>query len=188
MKKQIKSFLIFHMIACFCGFVLYFCLFQIPVFDFIEIYFYKGIFLVVVSGVLCGVIESAIKVGTHTMRFDCKDIMSSIVIIMCVNMVWLSVAIVNVDRSFSVWMLSYLNKNPSGYEMLDEAFHEQFIEDYGMLDRRLEEQLESNNIYIDNGSYKLTKQGEKIAAIFRMVGKLYKTSEQYYNPPELEKS
>jgi hypothetical protein len=161
-------------------------LFQIQIFNFIEIYFYRGIFLVGLTAVVCGIAEAIIKTKTCTKKFDSRDIIASIAFIACVNMVWLSSVVVNVDRSFSVWMLSYLDKHPSRYEILDTAFQEQFIKDYGMLDRRLEEQLKSNNIYLDNGTYRLTRQGENVVAAFKTVGKLYKTSEQYYNPPELK--
>lgn len=183
--KQIKQFLLFHVAASTCGFILFLCLFHIRFFDFIEIYFYKGILLLFLSAIICGLLEVVLKIKLRTKKFDYRDIMSSIVIIICVNMVWLSTVIVNVDRSFSVWMLSYLDKYPSGYEMLEEAFHKQFIEDYGMLDRRLEEQSLSNNIYFEDGSYKLTKQGEIMVDILKSVGKLYRTNRQYYDPSEV---
>ncbi|OYP48013.1 hypothetical protein CG709_03170 [Lachnotalea glycerini] len=99
-------------------------------------------------------------------------------------MVWLSTIVVSLDRSLSVFVLSYLAEENRSYseEELNEVFQTIFIEKYEMLDRRFWEQLESGNIEEEGGGYKLTDRGEGLVDIFKAVGKIYKVDDRFINP------
>lgn len=145
------------------------------------IYFYDGIFRLLLSTAAWAILEVALK---NLLRFDYKDMCLSICTFFLVNMLWLSLCIVSLDRSLSVFLLCTIEKYGEGIsrETMDAVLEDVFIEKYEMLDRRFEEQRKSGNIRYHDGSYQLTNQGECLVAIFKTVGKLYAVDERFINP------
>jgi hypothetical protein len=105
---------------------------------------------------------------------------------MSINMVWLSTVVVSLDRSLSVFVLSYLAQEDRNYNEaeLADVFQKVFVEKYEMLDRRFWEQLESGNIEQEPDGYKLTGRGEGLVNIFKAVGKIYKVDDRFINPED----
>jgi len=83
---------------------------------------------------------------------------------------------VTVDRSISVNLLIYLDS-----EYSDELFEYKDIEnqiiDYtsskDFIDKRINEQVASNNIIVEGNQYKLTSSGKFLVKLFDIVSKLY---------------
>lgn len=184
--KKILNFLIFQAVAFVIGWLLYIAVIQIGIFDFIVVYFYKTILILIVTGIILLISELLLKYFWKKAIYDYKDIIISFVLFMSINMVWLSTVVVSLDRSLSVFVLSYLAKEERSYteEEVNEVFETVFIQKYGMLDRRFWEQLESGNIEHDSGGYKLTSRGEGLVDIFQIVGKIYKVDDRFINPQE----
>lgn len=184
--KKIFDFLIFQILAFIIGWLLYIAILQIGIFDFIEVYFYKTILILFVIGMTLLIGELLLKYFWKKAIYDYKDVIISFVLFMSINMVWLSTVVVSLDRSLSVFVLSYLAGEDRSYneEELDEVFQTVFIEKYDMLDRRFWEQLESGNIVEDENGYKLTSRGEGLAKIFKVVGEVYKVDDRFINPQE----
>ncbi len=184
--KKIFDFLIFQFLAFVIGWFLYIAVLQIGIFDFIEVYFYKTILILVVVSVILLISELLLKHYWKKAIFDYKDVFISFILFMCINMVWLSTIVVSLDRSLSVFVLSYLAREDRSYneEELEEVFQSVFIDKYNMLDRRFWEQIESGNIVEDEVGYKLTSRGEGLAKIFKMVGEVYKVDDRFINPQE----
>ncbi|WP_099469120.1 hypothetical protein [Konateibacter massiliensis] len=184
--KKLMEFILFQATAFLLGWLLYIAVIQIGVFDFIEVYFYKTIFILIITGIVLLGAELLLKHFWKKAVFDYKDIFISFVLFISINMVWLSLVVVSLDRSLSVFLLSYLEQEDRSYseEELDGVFQEVFVEKYEMLDRRFWEQIESGNITQDGDSYRLTKRGEGFVAIFKAVGKLYKVDDRFIEPEE----
>lgn len=184
--KKILEFLLFHITAFILAWLLYIAILQLGIFDFIEIYFYKTIVILMITGVILLVVELLLKHFWKRATFDYKDVILSFVVFLSINMVWLSTVVVSLDRSLSVFVLSYLAKEDRSYseQELDEVFQTIFIEKYGMLDRRFWEQLESGNIAEDENGYQLTKRGESLVDVFKIVGQIYKVDDRFIDPTD----
>lgn len=182
--KKILNFILFQAIAFALGWGFYIGMLQFGLFDFIEVYFYKTIVILIITGSILLIAELIIKRVWENAIFDYKDIVISFVLFMSINMVWLSTVVVSLDRSLSVFVLSYIDQENRSYseKELDEVFETVFIEKYKMLDRRFFEQLESGNIKQDDNGYQLTQRGEELVKIFKGVGKLYKVDDRFINP------
>lgn len=182
--KKFFQFVAFEAITFIVAWLLEIFITHIKIMDFIEIYFYKSVVILAVSALIVIVAECIIKKLWKKAIYDYKDIFISFLLIMCINMVVLSFAVVSLDRSLSVFLLSYMNENEEGYteEELNTVFQEVFVQKYGMLDRRFFEQIESGNIVEENGKYKLTKRGEFFVDMFKTVGKIYDVDDRFINP------
>jgi hypothetical protein len=88
----------------------------------------------------------------------------------------------NIDRSFSVWMIKNLYEGDrtysiSGIETLTAEF---FVPSSGEIKRRLIEQEELGNLTIGNkGEVTLTKKGEILARINSLIGQVFALSSKY---------
>jgi hypothetical protein len=184
--KKIAEFLLFQITAFIIGWLMYIAVIQSGIFDFIEVYFYKTIIILIITGTILLIAELILKHVWKKASFDYKDIILSFVLFMSVNMVWLSTIVVSLDRSLSVFVLSYMEQEERSYnaDELDKVFQDVFIEKYDMLDRRFWEQLESGNIKEKEDGYQLTSRGEGLVKIFKMVGKIYKVDERFINPEQ----
>lgn len=185
MEKVIK-FVLFHIVAFLLGWLLYIGVLQSGIFDFVKVYFYKTILILIITGIIILVAELVIKYFWKNAIFDYKDIVLSFVLFMSINMVWLSLVVVSLDRSLSVFVLSYMNEEERSYteEEIEEVFQTVFVDKYEMLDRRFWEQLESGNIIEDGDGYRLTSRGSSLVEIFKLVGKIYDVDDRFINPSE----
>lgn len=175
-------FWVLRHILIFClGSVIYMLSFHVPILDVTEIFFYDGIFRLVIILTIVIIIENILK---KYIRFDYKDIWLSICLLFFVNMLFLSVCLVSLDRSLSVYLLCYLDaySTPVSYGKLEGVFQEDFIEKHRMLERRFTEQEKSGNIVFSDDGYILTSRGKLMVTIFKEVGKIYKINPQFINP------
>lgn len=182
--KAIFNFIGFQAVTFIVSWIIYLILINSKIFNFIDIYFYKSIVVLIVTCIVMLIVEIFIKYIRKDIC-DYKDIILSITIIMCINMVCLSSAVVSLDRSLSVFMLSYMAKEDRTYteQEIERIFQETFVEKYGMLDRRFWEQLESGNIEkVPGGGYELTDRGVWFTKVFKIVGKLYNVDDRFINP------
>lgn len=184
MGKKILDFILFHVVAFLIAWILYIGLINSVLFNFIEIYFYKSIVILIVVALAALSIEVIIKIFWKKAIYDFKDIIISFMVILCVNMVWLSSAVVSLDRSLSVFILSYMAKEERNYseKEIEEVFQKIFVDKYGMLDRRFWEQIESGNIESSENGYKLTERGKWFSDVFKAVGKIYNVDDRFINP------
>ena len=107
------------------------------------------------------------------------------------TMGWFSLIPVTVERSISVYMLSYLDENYPQTITKDEfekTFYKQYIHDFGAFDKRFKEQLDTGSIeYIPKeNSYQITEKGKKIVGLFRFFADLFGTEKKLIYPNEYE--
>lgn len=170
-----------HVGILIVGSIFYMLSFHISVLDVSGIYFYDGIIRLAVVSLVVGIFIYILRVKIN---FDGKDVCLAMTLFLLLNMLWLSLCIVSLDRSLSVFLLCYMEEYPGGMdeEQVDKVFQEVFVERYGMLERRFEEQIKSGNILYKDKSYKLTKRGELFVNIFKCCGKLYNVDERFIEP------
>lgn len=92
---------------------------------------------------------------------------------------------VNIDRSISVFLLSWMDEqqnNSATRSELDQAFQDIYIERYRAIDRRIAEQLASGNIEVTPGGLQLTPRGRTTVAALRFFGDLFSTDQRFLHP------
>ena len=118
--------------------------------------------------------------------FDVKDIVLMFLGFCCVNMVLFTLIPVTVERSVSVFTLSYMMENPGVYTVSDmeDIFHKTYVCEFQAFDKRFEEQIISGNVEEKDGGYVLTKRGEFTVNFFRTISSLFNTDERLIYPNE----
>ena len=94
---------------------------------------------------------------------------------------FLSTVPLNVDRSFSVWMINDMYKNHSNISerALEETAAKFFAPQNGEIKRRVEEQKNLGNISEKFGIVYLTNSGRKTRFLDNLISKLYRLNKKY---------
>lgn len=165
----------------FIASIIYVVFCHIPLFSFTGIFFYDSILRVLIVTIILGVIEVIIR---KRLKLDSKDIFISLSIFMLVNLLWLLVCIISLDRSLSVFILCYMDEyqNDMSEDDIEEVFQEIFVEKYGMLERRFHEQIVTGNITCEEGKYRLTDRGRGIVKIFKAMSHVYNVDKRFTEP------
>jgi len=166
--------------------ILFVLLFHTGLFAGMGVLMYRGIIFIIITGIL-----SAVTMGVIRKFWDfisIRDIIMMFVIFCCVNMVLFTLIPVTVERSVSVFTLSYMDENsdhPFTKEEVEEIFTSKYVKDYGAFDKRFDEQIVTGTI-VDNGdgTYSITDSGRRIVGMFRTVAKWFNTDMRLVYPNE----
>ena len=170
-------------IACTALFI---GLFHTALFKDMEVLMYRGIVFLMITGVVSAVIMGIIRKfwGFVTIR----DVIMMFCIFCCVNMVFLTLIPVTVERSVSVFMLSYMQENKDQTfteESVGEVFTTKYVEDYGAFEKRFEEQVVTGTIVQnEDGTYSITPKGEFVVEAFRTIAEWFDTDRRLVYPNE----
>ena len=151
-----------------------------------DVLMYRGVVFIGITGVVAAVIMGVIRKfwGFITVR----DIIMMFVIFCCVNMVFLTLIPVTVERSVSVFMLSYMEENKDQtftQESVGEVFTTKYVEDYGAFEKRFNEQIVTGTIVQnEDGTYSITEKGEFVVSAFRTIADWFGTDERLVYPNE----
>jgi hypothetical protein len=151
-----------------------------------EVLMYRGVAFIMITGVVAGVIMAVIRKfwGFITIR----DVIMMFVIFCCINMVFLTLVPVTVERSVSVFMLSYMDENSDQtftQESVGEVFTSKYVEDYGAFEKRFDEQVVTGTIEQNpDGTYSITERGRFIVKMFRTIAEWFDTDRRLVYPNE----
>ena len=170
-------------VVCTAGFI---GLFHTSLFGDMEVLMYRGLAFLLIAGVVSAVIMGIVRMfwGFVTIR----DIIMMFCIFCCVNMVFLTLVPVTVERSVSVFMLSYMQENKDQTfteESVGEVFTAKYDEDYGAFEKRFEEQVVTGTIVQnEDGTYSITPKGEFVVEAFRTIAEWFDTDRRLVYPNE----
>ena len=151
-----------------------------------EVLMYRGVAFILITGVISAVIMGIARKlwGFITVR----DIILMFCIFCCVNMVFLTLVPVTVERSVSVFMLSYMDENEDQTfteESVGEVFTSKYVEDYGAFEKRFDEQVVTGTIEKNpDGTYSITGRGKFVVKMFRMIAEWFDTDRRLVYPNE----
>ena len=151
-----------------------------------EVLMYRGIVFIVITGVIAAIVMGVIRKfwGFITVR----DIIMVFVIFCCVNTVLFTLIPVTVERSVSVFMLSYMEENSDQtftQDSVGEVFTDKYVTDYGAFEKRFVEQVATGTIEENaDGSYSITERGKFIVKMFRTVAEWFDTDRRLVYPNE----
>jgi NADH:ubiquinone oxidoreductase subunit 6 (subunit J) len=165
---------------------LFIALFHTSFLESMDVLMYRGAAFIIITGIVSAVIMGIIRKfwGFVTIR----DIIMMFVIFCCVNMVFLTLIPVTVERSVSVFMLSYMDENSDQTfteESVGEVFTTKYVEDYGAFEKRFHEQVETGTI-VENpdGTYSITDSGRFVVKMFRTIAEWFGTDQRLVYPNE----
>lgn len=180
MRKFIE-FVLFLILNTILGFIICIVLFHTALFANVKVLMYRGILLIVVTGIILAVFYYVINKITKgkgcLSRFEAKDIFAAIIVFMCIKLMFFTLVPVTVERSVSVFTLSKIafmeNQTISKPEM-EEIFIDEYVDKNDAFGKRIDEQLVTGSIKKNaDDTYTLTNRGNFLVNFFRFIGKLY---------------
>ncbi|MBR3462192.1 MAG: hypothetical protein IKH20_05905 [Clostridiales bacterium] len=176
---------IYALIYIVCS-VMFVALFHTGILKNMEVLMYRGMAFIIITGVIAAVVMGVIRKfwGFITVR----DIIMMFVIFCCVNTVIFTLVPVTVERSVSVFMLSYMDENSDQtftQESVGEVFTSKYVEDYGAFEKRFDEQVVTGTIEENpDGTYSITDRGRFIVKMFRTIAEWFDTDRRLVYPNE----
>jgi hypothetical protein len=187
-RTTLEAAAVFISAAAF-GFALLVGLFKAGVLGQIDIVFYRGVALCIVACVLTMITVGWLgqRLGVATVR----DAFAAGCLSFGLNLSFLVIAPVTVDRSISVFMIATMAAAPDRAVTtaeMDQAFRAQYLERMTQIDRRMKEQVTSGTIALENGAlengtYRITEKGLGFMRTARLVAWLFDTDPKLLNQP-----
>lgn len=188
--KLILTFITYGVIIALTS-IIFVILFHTPLFKSINVFFYRGILLLFISSFIAVGFMLAAKKMLQKMQFDAKDCVVIFCLFFGITLGWFVLIPVTVERSISVYMLSYMDQNDTTGITSDDfadVFYENYITNYGAFEKRFDEQITSGNIdeYSDGNGYVITDNGRFIVKLFRLCADLFDTEKWLVYPNDYE--
>lgn len=163
-------------------------LFHTSILNGINVFFYRGGIFLILASLLASTIMWVARYINKKL-FSVRDIITVFFIFLGFTSSWFVLVPVTVERSISVYMLSYMAEN-SDHGITSEDFGNVFYDNYivanGAFEKRFSEQLASHNIdYSSDGyGYEITENGRNVVKMFRICAYLFNTEEWLVYPNE----
>jgi hypothetical protein len=182
MKKR-AMFLVLSMIF---GIFVFVSLFALEFLDDIEILFYRGILIILISCLAQFLVTRlAVRLFGLSEIFQAHAV-SAMLASLCIFSVFFVVIPVSLDRSVSVFILGHMenNKNPMSKQQIEDIFISEYVKNYGAIDRRLGEQIKSGNITkLPDGTYEISGRGSTFIVVSRKIAKNFGVDPKFLDPP-----
>lgn len=191
MKKKVCNALkligVYSLVYIVCS-VIFVVLFHTSFLRKMTVLMYKGVAFIILTGVFAAILMIIIWKIFKCDFIETKDIILMFCGFCCVNMVLFTLIPVTVERSVSVFMLSYMEENENmtyTEDSVADIFVKKYVNDYGAFEKRFNEQLVSGNIKInEDGTYSITDSGKEIVKMFRIISKWFNTDQRLVYPNE----
>ena len=160
-------------------------------FSFIDVFFYRGIALILFCGLLSAIILAVLRCLLFRNFFLRRDIAWFFILFCAINIVFFTHVPVTADRSITVFMLGYLADNSDrsfSKEEMEDFFIERYVHEFGAFDKRFQEQIETGTIAeTAPGEYRITASGIQLMQIYEKTAKLYRIEEKLIHPDDTDK-
>lgn len=192
MSKKVKIIktIIFYGLDVLVSTVLFVLLFHTPLFRNVDVFCYRGVILLIIAALFSGCLAWGGVCVFKKLEMDVKDVIAVFCIFSGITLGWFILIPVTVERSISVYMLSYMDENDSSEitsEEFGNIFYDSYIEDFGAFEKRFAEQEISGNIEAKNNGYVITDSGRFIVNLFRICANAFDTDKWLVYPNEYAK-
>ncbi|MBR6487641.1 MAG: hypothetical protein IKT20_01900 [Clostridiales bacterium] len=149
-----------------------------------DVLMYRGLAFIILTGLVAAIVMGIIRKFWKFVTV--RDIIMMFVIFCCVNTVIFTLVPVTVERSVSVFMLSYMDENSDKtftQESVGEVFTSKYVNDYGAFEKRFNEQVVTGTIKQNpDGTYSITDRGRLIVWGFRTCAEWFDTDRRLVYP------
>ena len=184
--KEIVFTLLTYAVLYVISFLLLILLIRIPLLKGMHVLMYRGIVMIVLAGILASVLLVVFKKWRKITWLSAKDVVLVFILTCSINMVFFTLIPVTVERSVSVFMLSYMDTYSDRTYTEDEVaeiFVEKYVDEYGAFEKRFDEQLTTGTIVQNaDGTYNITDKGRFIVKMFRAISDVFDTDERLVRP------
>lgn len=184
--KKLSLTIVTYGVIILLATVIFIALFHTPLFRGIGVFFYRGCILLIISSVIAAALTVLASKLFKKLEMNAKDAMVVFFLFSGFTLGWYTLIPVTVERSISVFMLSYMDQNDTQGISSDEfgdVFYDTYIQDFGAFDKRFREQVISGNIEdADDGGYVITDNGRTIVNLFRTCANLFDTEKWLVYP------
>jgi hypothetical protein len=160
------------------GFALFLGAFAIGAGSSVTILFYRGLVVAAAVGLVTGVVGALVgrRFGDPSLAISAAAVSFSL------NVCFLVLLPVTVDRSVTVYLLSTIEGQQGGTTApaLEQAFVSGYVRDMHAIGRRIDEQRRSGNVSVGtDGKVRLTVQGRRFMGFSRSVARLFGTDPRF---------
>lgn len=186
MKSGLKKLVIWigiFLVIYVIGTIIFIGMFHTPIAQGIHVFMYRGVVLLTLSGGILVVLLSLFRRYIYK-KLEIKDVLLMSLTFCCIQMVLFTLIPVTVERSVSVFMLSYMSEHQETElteEEIEEIFIDKYVEEYGAFEKRFYEQDVTGNVEEVNDGYRITQRGQFFVKMFRIIGKLFDTDQRLLN-------
>ncbi|MBR4343850.1 MAG: hypothetical protein IKP88_14335 [Lachnospiraceae bacterium] len=184
--KEILFTLLTYAVLYIISFLLLILLIRLPLFSGIKVLMYRGLIMIVLAGIVSVGLMIAFKKLRKISWLSAKDAVLVFILCCSINTVFFTLIPVTVERSVSVFMLSYMDTyNDRTYteEEISRIFIDKYVYEYEAFGKRFEEQLATGSIEKNpDGSYSITSKGSFIVNLFKTISDIYDTDKRLVHP------
>lgn len=181
----IKLILIYFIIYLVCS-LMFVGLFHTGLLKNMNVLMYRGLAYIFMTGTISAIVMGVVRKFWKFVTV--RDIIMMFVIFCCVNTVIFTLVPVTVERSASVFMLSYMDENSGKtftQDSVGEVFTDKYVNDYDAFEKRFNEQLITGTIKQNpDGTYSITERGRLIVKGFRTLAEWFDTDRRLVYPNE----
>lgn len=144
----------------------------------IDILFYRGLALCLLSFVVIALALALLGIYAPRTRVTISEAIAAAALSLGLNLSFLVIAPVTVDRSISVFILGHMAHHEQRIfttPEMEDAFRRIYLEDFAQIERRMSEQERSGNIVRIGGGWALTQQGASFIRWARLVAWTFDT-------------
>ncbi len=168
------------------GFVLLAALFRLGVLAEVGVLFYRGLALIAVAfaATFALLFVAARRFGHGGVRG--RDAFSAAVLSLALNLSFLVILPVTVDRSISVFILGEMAAHQDrGYssDQMSRVFSDVYVGDYRQIDRRMREQVLSGNMERIGDGYRITPRGQAFIRTAKLIAWMFDSDTRFVSPP-----
>lgn len=154
-----------------------------------DVFYYKMCFILVITFILCFTIIYFTKSKFVVLKImSVKDVLLALIFAFLLNFSFLSLILVSLDRSISVYLISYMAAYPERTftkDDMESIFWKGYIKEYEAMDRRIKEQLVTGTIEpVTDESYRITHEGVAMVGSWKLFAKLFPIDERFLYPEE----
>ena len=182
--RRCARVLFYYGLAVVVGAAVLVVLFKSGLLAAVSILFYRGVALVaaglVITFVALGMTAVAMGKGLGT-----RDAFAASVLSASINLSFLVVFPVTIDRSQTLFILGQMAAQPTqsfAPEQVRDIFVNVYVDDYRQIDRRLQEQTQSGNMQRTGDGYRITPQGLAVIHTSRAIAALFDIDPRFITP------
>ena len=165
-----------YVIACALGFGLLVFAFKIGVLAQLDILFYRGLVLIALSFLVTFGLLALVLRHLHATQVGARDAFAAAVLSFSLNLGFLIVVPVTVDRSISIFVLGQMAAQPDRSftpDGMSDLFARVYVGDDRQIARRLREQAVSGTVERDGDGYRISARGRFVIATARVIAQLF---------------
>ena len=183
--REIVYTLLLYAVLYVISFGILILLIRLPLLKSMHVLMYRGIVMIVLAGIFASVLLVIFKKWRKAAWLSAKDVVLVFILTCSINMVFFTLVPVTVERSVSVFMLSYMDNYSDHYtqDQIAEIFVDKYVNEYGAFEKRFDEQLTTGSIEQNaDGTYSITDKGRFIVKMFRLISDVFDTDKRLVQP------